>query len=360
MIVFAGNQMKGYWLPEVAGDENIIYVKEEYHIEDQINSILKESSCKYVIFDVTQYIDDPEVIATFINRICQSNNSTPIILASGLLPTSNIIVALIEQNIKLFIFASEASQIKDQFIKCINGYYAANEIDIISDLKEKIDSSKKIISNSFLIGIGGIKPGIGTTTQCIQLVKYIQFCGYSVAYIELNDTNYVRQVLNTYEDIEEHDPELGKVTYKSVEMYYKQEKISEILQLGYDYYVYDYGVFNSPDFNKTSFLEKNLKIFVLGCKPNEMPYTQNVIRSLFYQDVTYIFNFTPKDDQEDLLLNMDDKADKTFFSEFSLDPFTYENPEVYKNILPLEIKKDEDVPKKQPFFSKFIKHKKNQ
>lgn len=85
----------------------------------------------------------------------------------------------------------------------------------------------------------------------------------------MNDTGYVRQVLNCYEE-DYINSELGQIRHNNIDMFNRQEKIADILQLGYNFYVYDYGVYNYADFNKTSFLEKNVKIFVVGSKPNEL------------------------------------------------------------------------------------------
>ena len=353
MIVFAGEQTKGYWLDEVVSgiDQECMYVSKQYHIQEQVNEILAAGSCQYVIFDIEQYIDDADVIADYVNKICSANNAEPIILASGYLPTSEAVVTLIEQGISYFILATEVSEIKDQFLKCVNGYYKANGIEAVEDIRENIEKRNFMPANIKLIGVGGIKPGIGTTTQCMQIVQYINFCGWRACYIELNKNQYVQDLISTYEEVEEVDPVIGKVKYNGIDMFYNQEKISEVLQTGYDFYVYDYGVFNDTDFNKTSFLEKNIKIFVVGCKPNEMKYTYNVIRSLFYQDVRYIFNFTSENDRENLLSLMEEKADQTFFAEFSPDPFTYRNADFYHKMIPLEIKTVPESPKKKGLFS---------
>lgn len=350
MVIFVGDELKGSWLREVVSNinEDLVYVNEAYHIDYQVNDILAVEHCSYIVYDVSQYIDEASVVADYIHRIENANNATPIILASGYLPTSNAVVDLIDQQLKYFIFASDAGAMKDEFLKCVNGFYEANGIDAVEEMKENIEAVKMVATNATLIGIGGIKTGIGTTTQCLQLVQYIQFCGYTAAYIELNNTGYVREVINTYEDVEVVDDTLGQIRYKNIDLFYKQDKISDVLQLGYNFYVYDYGIFNSPDFNKTSFLEKKLKIFVVGCKPNEMSYTANVLRSLFYQDVYYIFNFTPESDRQDLLENMEEKADKTFFADYTVDPFTYKNSDMYYKMLPLEIIK-EDAPQKKGF-----------
>ena len=354
MIIFVGEELKGSWLPEISSaiNETSCIVHENYHIEQQINEILAISDCTYIIFDVSQYIDSAETIALYILRICQANNATPIILASGYLPNSGLILTLIEKQIKYYIFASDNGSIKEEFLKCVNGYYEANGIDFVEDIKENIDEIKHIVNSSTLIGIGGIKSGIGTTTQCLQLVQYIQFCGYTAAYLEMNDTGYVRQVLNCYEE-DYINPELGQIRH-NIDMFDRQEKIADILQLGYNFYVYDYGVYNSADFNKTSFLEKNVKIFVVGSKPNELPYTTNILRSLFYQDVSYIFNFTPQKDRDEILEDMEEKADHTYFSDWTVDPFSYGNSPIYSQLLPLDIKKEIAPSPKNGFF-RFMK-----
>lgn len=116
MIIFVGEELKGSWLPEISSaiNETSCIVHENYHIEQQINEILAISDCTYIIFDVSQYIDSAETIALYILRICQANNATPIILASGYLPNSGLILTLIEKQIKYYIFASDNGPIKEE------------------------------------------------------------------------------------------------------------------------------------------------------------------------------------------------------------------------------------------------------
>ena len=65
----------------------------------------------------------------------------------------------------------------------------------------------------------------------------------------------------------------------------------EIFRQDYDYFVFDYGAYSERGFNKTSFLEKDIRIFVAGSKAAEMKYTQDVLRNEYYTDVRYLFNF---------------------------------------------------------------------
>ena len=144
----------------------------------------------------------------------------------------------------------------------------------------------------------------------------------------------------------------GLTTYQSVDMYYKAERLKEIQDKDYEYIVYDYGVYNEHDFNKVSFLEKDIQIFVVGSKPDEFGRTYDLIKSNFYNDVFYIFNFTAETEKKDIKELMEDKADKTFFADESKDPFTFGNSGIYKEMIPIENKSEEKKEKKSGFFRK--------
>ena len=72
-------------------------------------------------------------------------------------------------------------------------------------------------------------------------------------------------------------------------MFYRKDKIAEVLRLGYEYYIYDFGIFDSVGFSLVSYLEKNLKIRVCGIKPNEAPYITDILASLYDKDIEYFF-----------------------------------------------------------------------
>ena len=122
---------------------------------------------------------------------------------------------------------------------------------------------------------------------------------------------YKRQL---YEDGISFDDEIGRVTYQSVDMFYRKDKIAEVLRLGYEYYIYDFGIFDSVGFSLVSYLEKNLKIMVCGIKPNEASYMTDILASLYDKDIEYIFSFTHESDRKDILELMADRAEHTFFA----------------------------------------------
>ena len=197
-----------------------------------------------------------------------------------------------------------------------------------------------------MVSVGGACSRMGTTTIAMQLVKHLLYCNKKACYIEVNSSGFLEDLMAAYnpDTIEE---EKGKVTFGNVDMYWRQDLIPEILHMDYEYFIYDYGAFKRPDFNKISFLEKEIKIMVLGANPGEIQCSTELIRSIFYQDVQYIYNLTSSADQKDILELMEDKADQTYFSEYCPDMFHYVPASFYEKIFPkLEPKEEEPAKKK--------------
>ena len=152
--------------------------------------------------------------------------------------------------------------------------------------------------------------------------------------------NSMRRTFNTV-----HDTYLGKVTFENVEMYYRQEKLLDVLKQEYDYFVYDFGTYMDTDFSKTSFLEKDVRIFVVGSKASEMSYTNELIRNEYYTDVNYVFNFISEKEKPELLEYMEEKAAQTYFTVSTPDQFEYVPNEAFEKLLPVE---DISEPEEEP------------
>ena len=197
---------------------------------------------------------------------------------------------------------------------------------------------------------------MGTTTQALQLVKYLQFVGFKAAYFQMNASNFVEAVKDAYEQVTVDD-EIGLVSYAKVDMFCRTDRLQEVLNLDYDYLVFDYGVAGENGFNKISFLEKEQQIFVVGSKPGgEFEKTYDVIKNNFYNNVFYIYNFVAEGEQEDIKELMGEKAGVTFFAEEARDPFVFSGDmKTYGSILSLEEEKDREskpAKKKKRLFGK--------
>lgn len=347
MLLFIGDEDRGYFVRESAKrlKKELKFIEYSPAIEKQINGIL-ETTCDYMIFDIEQYLDKAEVVAEEIMRLQNAKSGTEtIIYAPGYSAEAKIIQELKRKGIRYFILSAVPGDAKEQLERCLQGYYKEEVILKEPEEPETISEGKKI-------GITGACRRIGTTTQALQLVKYFQMKGYKACYIEMNSSGYVQNLEQYFNTV--HDAYLGKVVFENVDMYYKQENISEILKQAYDYYIYDFGTYSDADFNKAMYQEKEVRIFVMGSKANEIAYTDEVLRNEYYKDVYYVFNFVSEQEQPDIIELMEERAAMAYFSGYIPDPFVFSasSQKVYEKMLPVKTVLPE--PRKRGIFGRKI------
>lgn len=343
MIVFVGDEDRGYFVRESAAllKQDLYFVGYSMKIDRQINEIL-QMDCDYLILDIEQYTDDPEELAGAIARMdkAKGEKCSTIIYAPGYSPSSRIIQELKERGLYYFLLSANMTDSKEQLERCMQGYYEEPEIPLEETQREEVPPGRKI-------GITGACHRIGATTLALQLVRYFQSLGYRACYIQVNATRYVEQLADYFNVFK--DAYFGQVTFDGIDLYYKQENISEILKQGYDYYIYDFGTYTDTDFNKTMFLEKDIRIFVLGSKPSELPFTDEVLRNEYYKDVLCLFNFVSRQEQPDVLELMEERAGDTYFAGYTPDPFVFttESKELFEHMIPTGQK---ELPEKKKWF----------
>ena len=338
MIVFVGTQERGFFVTEVAKKHgwDTAFISASLTIDKQVNDILKQTNCQYIVYDIEQYGESAEIIADVIRRIQKANNAVPVIFAPGYSHESDIVKFLMFKGVQYFIFADWEDEKKTQLEQAVQGFVNSNDFEN-NNFSIFENTEKKKEDNRFrTIGIAGVVSRIGTTTQAIQIVKYLLFKGYSACYIQMNNHRWVEELAEAYEGVEE-DKEIGLVRYKEVDMYCKLEKLQDVMKKGYDFFVYDYGVYRERDFNKVSFLEKDLEMFMVGTKPGEFMRTYELIENNFYNNVIYIFNFVPddKEEREDIYDLMQDKKDMTFFAKECRNPFRFVPSDFYEKVIPV-------------------------
>ncbi|MBS6953511.1 MAG: hypothetical protein KH230_09780 [Enterocloster asparagiformis] len=178
------------------------------------------------------------------------------------------------------------------------------------------------------IGVAGALTRIGTTTQAIQIVKYLDLVGYPAAYIELCNHAFINSCVETYADIKKTR---GRFSLCDVNMYHSVREVEE----EYAFLVKDYGNFNDRDFNRISFLEQDIKVIVCGAKSDELPHTEEILRTQEFPEASYIFTFVPDDVRKSIIESMNGYA--TYFVEYTPDPFCYPATQnkLYKSALGL-------------------------
>lgn len=329
MILFIGAEDRGFFAKETAAlrGEELCYVDSAPSIEIHLNEILGRP-CQYLIFDIEQYTDPADDLAEEIRRIGRAKNCDIIIYAPGYDQESRIIKACISQGVKYYVLSGNQTEAREELERCLLGYYQ-------EESKEEPESIRKEeIKCGTKIGITGACRRIGTTTLTIQLLKYLQVKGYRACYIEVNETGFVEKHEQFFHT--SHDRDIGKVTFQHVDMFYKQENLLEVLKQGYDYFLFDFGTYTEAGFNKTSFLEKDIRIFVMGSKATEMEPTMEVLRNEYYRDVSYVFNFISENEKPDLLEFMEEKAKVTYFTVYAPDQFEYVHNPAFEKLLPVD------------------------
>lgn len=183
------------------------------------------------------------------------------------------------------------------------------------------DQAHMLQKKKITVAVLGVMPRIGTTTQALRLTKYLNDQGYKAAYIELNDSDYIRQLVETYEGAA-IDEELGKITYADLDMFYKPGKIPEILKMPYMFYIYDFGdIHGLKSREQVTWLEKEIKVLAAGTKPNEIKHMEFALEKVYHQNTKYIFSFSDTSEHDDVKMMMKGKADVTYFAPWTPDPF---------------------------------------
>ena len=331
-ILFVGNERVGARVAEVSGKE-VEFTGDVTHIADIKDTIISKSYWA-VIFDLSTFLDNYNTLAEEIDNLNRVSGARFIFYYLGKTPRSNLVYALTERGFTGFVTESIAGLANKQLQTALDGFASIEPYKpehVPEDKPEQTSIEKK----PTVISVAGCCNRIGTTTQALQIIKYLQFLGHKAAYIQLNDSEYVQKAAGLY-SAEDIDRSLGRVTLNGTDLYSKPDQIAEIRGMGYEYLVYDFGSSSSKTFNLIQSLEKDTRILVGGDSPHELGAMQDVFRSPILQNSTYyIFSFVHENDFQEIRELMEDKSDMTFFAKYTPDPFVYtsDSNELYDKII---------------------------
>lgn len=343
MILYIGKKHHVFFLNDVVrkinSTDDKIETLEVFTITEAI-APATEKPYQHIVVDVTSFANEADEIASGLLTIQKVANTNIIIIAQGVSPNSNLIVALYSAGFKNFVLQNLLADKKEECFKCMTGYYDINPIpfeneimkmEIAEEEKPKedisLDAIRQAQKQKIEIGIVGTVHRIGTTTQALQLVKYLTLKGYKACYIEANQSGWILSYMSTRtEDEYRYVEQIGLVSYKEMDLYVNAESISTIKKKDYDFFIFDYGCYQDDTFEKMSFMEKNIGIVVGGIKPAELESTDAVMEdTLSFPNIYYIFSFidTETSDKTDILEFMENRADHTTFAQYAPNPFQY-------------------------------------
>lgn len=365
MVLFVGTLHESYFakkLIERRGEEFELLddVRELQYI---INDVLR-SKAGTVIIDISPYVDDVKTIVEAAEKIKEGLNCKVIILAKGFLPGSQMIQAFYNAGYTDFILGTILSVVQKELEDCLDGVYtkngapeeivkAAEEIKKENPLSKREEEAalkaiKEAQKRKISIGVAGTKHFIGTTTQVIQIAKYFMQAGRTAAVVEMNASGF----FGTWAAMEDEknyqmDKGIGLFKYKGVDIYLEPSQITKYIRQKYDCLVYDYGCYFDADFEKISFLEKDIGCLVGGSKVNEYEYTNQALKETKdRENMYYLFSFTAKEEVKDISASMKELSSHTLFPAYTPDMFVYSPDNNYEKFFKYKLQAEKKKEKK--------------
>ena len=172
-----------------------------------------------------------------------------------------------------------------------------------------------------IINIAGTLSRIGTTTQSLQLVKYLQRSGYSAAYFECNEQNYIAGVFEQCLSLEPYKKGT-MITCFDIDMY-PGEFLLDFSDGNskYDFLICDYGNMQLDKFNQSGFLSGDARILVGGWEPNERYELTRRLGETKYEDSIFMLSFIDHEIEPFVREQMGSAEQRTFCSPYMPDPF---------------------------------------
>ncbi len=270
-----------------------------------------------IIIDV-EYLDNSQKEITSQLYLFKAMNDTNIIIiAQGKDTGDTLLSELVKIGIYNFVLSYDEQRIANEIQACITGvdYETVKHFIIEETTTKKSFFSRKAGAKQheiISIGIGGICSRIGTSTQSIRLVRSLINNGHKACYVEQNNNKHVAIIKAVFVGAEQENETF--FTYNNIPLFY--DKTAELNN--YDYGICDYGVLNED--NQDKFSQCDIKVVVAGCTAWEMALLSQL--QIHDADARYVFSFTGKNEQEEILDFMEEKWTRTYFAEYSPDMFS--------------------------------------
>lgn len=376
-ILFTGDELKGYTFSEMK-DAETKYLGTCNSLNKQQSEIMlsiNEFKPDVIVYEMEQYFDEAEEVASIIAGIKKASGIKVVLHVPTDNPNNIVNRACFDQGLyNLLPSTLNPTDKKTEFAKFFTDYYEKSGTQ--NELAEKIEEAKekqRLEFNKFkTIAVVGVCHKIGTTTQCLQIVKYLEYKGYRACYVDASHNKYKNVLYQeltsdlTFPELirygikeAKYNEEKNIVTYEGVDILMKEEFLTNTLKKEYDYFVYDYGVYNNRDFNKNGFLKDDIKFIIGGGFITEIHYVCDIIANISYKDSKILFNRVGTEKEKDDILdfmNATKNAERTYFIDFINNSFELANIDLYEQLLPFEErenahqKEDTKKKKKKGFF----------
>lgn len=177
------------------------------------------------------------------------------------------------------------------------------------------------------IGVIGVLPRIGTTTQAVLITSLLTTLGKSACYIQYHDSSFLDNMENYFAGVEKSTK--GCLVYEGLD-FYKNRNL--VLSQNYEYQIHDYGNCAATMQIPSDFFNNDIRIIVCGGTAEEVS-SLTALRTQLYVDssLLYVFSFIADYEKDDIYDLMSEKAANTLFAPYNPDCFncTEESKNVY-------------------------------
>lgn len=167
------------------------------------------------------------------------------------------------------------------------------------------------------IGVIGIMPRVGTTTQAIMLTRFLNEAGIKACYVEENNSQFCDCLTSLYDEFI-YDSDRDCLIKDSLTLY-KEESRSFIAN-DVAYRIVDYGYLTDNGFPE-NYLKKDIKIIVCGTAPLEIAHLVSNVKLMYDIDLNYIFSLSDNQHYQEILNIMGTKKDCCYLSPNVSDSF---------------------------------------
>lgn len=213
----------------------------------------------------------------------------------------------------------------NDFLKKLNSLIMTDNLDLMSPNNQTNNP------NCVRVGILGGCRRIGTTTQAMQLLMFLQNSGYRVGLIQWVEN----PDLNGYVDVVKNAKRLNQSEFVINGLRFYGIEDLKIAINDNDFLLFDFGGIEIPGKSDTGFFrDMDIKIAVLGVKNSEVTNFSSVFELDQGGDMRYIYSFIAQTDREDVKGQMGQRSKDTYFADYTPDYFLYsENDTMYSKIL---------------------------
>lgn len=368
-------------------DEQVMdtIVSNNFQLNDYIkqqDSILQTS--KNFVVDLEAIDNDSQMVVAAINSYLILYAGKLIIIAAGRQPGDLLLSQIVSMGIYNICTATDKEELAEEVAYCIQSgktyrdsgkFLNPQELNELKPVekptKEKIivknqTTVKRIAdANKVSIGISGTQSRMGVTTLAMHLAETVKKRNFHVCVVEILEKDHQSAFL-TFEDAYDLENKGAGIFNMDGIDYFSGcdlKSLPDIIASNYNFVVIDFGVFRREIVSE--FSRCTIPLLVAGIKPWEMPAVNAIFGEMeqkVLEGVSFIFNFTPDNLQDDVRAGMY-PLKKIFFQPYHPDPFDTESKSVATDILNRYMSSEQKYVKEQEerggLFAKIIqKYKK--